>query len=144
MLFKLCSFQVSENGVISFNTEWKFAHPSRFPTDYFYTRNAYVAAPFWSDNDIRKEGTVRYVAIMEGESARGDEMLRVASSFVQGQRQENDTRSEFNGTWMLVAQWDHVHPDPHGADDHMGIPEALLERVGSVDLCVNNDSVDDV
>ena len=75
-------FQVSENGVISFDAEWKFAHPSRFPTDYFYTRNAYVVAPFWSDNDIRKEGTVRYVAIEEGESARGDEMLRVASDFV--------------------------------------------------------------
>ena len=95
----------------------------------------------WSDNDIRKEGTVRYVAIMEGESARGDEMLRVASDFVQGQRQGND---EFRGTWMLVAQWDRVHPDPHGADDHMGIPEALLERVGSVDLCVTNDSVDEL
>ena len=124
---------MSENGVVSFDAEWKFAHPSRFPTDYFYTRNAYVVAPFWSDNDIRKEGTVRYVAIEEGESVRGNEMLRVASSFVQGQRQENDTRDEFKGTWMLVAQWDHVHPDPHGADDHMGIPEALLERVGCVD-----------
>ena len=135
---------MSENGVISFNAEWKFAHPSRFPTDYFYTRNAYVAAPFWSDNDIRKEGTVRYVAIEEGESTRGDEMLRLASDFVQGQRQENDTRSEFRGMWMLVAQWDRVHPDPHGADDHMGIPEALLERVGSVGLCMMNDSVDDL
>ena len=71
-------------------------------------------------------------------------MLRVASSFVQGQRQENDTRSEFKGTWMLVAQWDHVHPAPHGADDHMGIPEALLERVSSVGLCVTNDCVDDL
>ena len=71
-------------------------------------------------------------------------MLKEASSFVQGQRRENDTRDEFRGTWMLVAQWDHVHPDPHGADDHMGIPEALLERVGSVDLCVTNDSVDEL
>ena len=61
-------------------------------------------------------------------------MLKVANSFVEGQRQENDAKSEFNGTWMLVAQWDHVHPDPHGADDHMGIPEALLERVGSANI----------
>ena len=61
-------------------------------------------------------------------------MLKVTSNFVQDQRQENDTRREFNGTWMLVAQWDHVHPDPHGADDHMGIPEALLERVGNCQL----------
>ena len=71
-------------------------------------------------------------------------MLGVASSFVQGQRQENDTRSEFRGTWILVAQWDRVHPAPHGADDHMGIPEALLERVGSVGLCVTNDSFDEL
>ena len=96
---------MSENGVISFNAEWKFAHPSRFPTDYFYTRNAYVAAPFWSDNDIRKEGTVRYVAIEEGESTRGDEMLRLASDFVQGQRQENDTRSEFRGSGWTRSHW---------------------------------------
>ena len=71
-------------------------------------------------------------------------MLRLTSGFVQGQRQENDTRDEFRGTWMLVAQWDRVHPDPHGADDHMGVPEALLERVGCVDLCVTNDSVDEL
>ena len=77
---------------------------------------------------------------MEGNGARGDDMLRVASSFVQGQRQENDTRDEFRGTWMLVAQWDRVHPDPHGADDHMSITEALLERVGSVGL--HDNSVD--
>lgn len=62
-------------------------------------------------------------------SPEGDELLRAASAFVQGQRGDDDEREEFVGTWMLVAQWDHVHPDPHGADDHMGIPEALLERV---------------
>ena len=61
-------------------------------------------------------------------------MLRVASRFVQGRNREEDTRSDFRGTWMLVAQWDHVHPDPHGADDHMGIPEALLERVGGAEI----------
>ena len=71
-------------------------------------------------------------------------MLRVASGFVQGQRQENDTRDVFRGMWMLVAQWDRVHPDPHGADDHMGIPEYLLERVGSVGLCMTNDCVDEL
>ena len=61
-------------------------------------------------------------------------MLRIVSGFIQGRHREEDRRSGFMGTWMLVAQWDHVHPDPHGADDHMGIPEALLERVGCAEI----------
>ncbi len=74
---------------------------------------------------------MRYVAFEKGDSTEGDNMFDEVSGFVQGQRSEEDERDEFQGTWMLVAQWDHVHPDPHGADDHMGIPEALLERVSS-------------
>ena len=31
---------------------------------------------------------------------------------------------------MLVAQWDRVHPHPHGSDNHEGIDEEYLNRVG--------------
>ena len=57
-------------------------------------------------------------------------MLRDVSTFVQGQRTDDDERDEFHGIWMLVAQWDGVHPYPHGADDHEGISEEFLDLVG--------------
>ena len=35
----------------------------------------------------------------------------------------------FYGEWLLIVHWDHVHPSPHGEDDHRGIPEDDLEKV---------------
>ncbi len=29
----------------------------------------------------------------------------------------------YQPTWMLVAQWDGVHPHPHGADDKEGLDQ---------------------
>ena len=74
--------QVSENGVFSFQEPWKFSHPSRFPTDYFFTQTSNVIAPFWSDNDIRREGTVHYAAIARGDSEEGDEMIHLAIGYL--------------------------------------------------------------
>ena len=98
---------------------WAFAHPNRFPTEYTGTRLKHVLAPFWSDNDIRREGTVRYVTIERGNSADGDQIMIEATMFV----------NERFTTWMLVAQWEGVHPYPHGSDNHEGISEEYLSRV---------------
>ena len=35
----------------------------------------------------------------------------------------------YNPTWMIVAQWDKVHPYPHGTDSHDGISEEYLSKV---------------
>ena len=110
--------QVSENGVFSFQDTWKFSHPSRFPTDYFFTQTSNVIAPFWSDNDIRKEGTVRYAAIARGDSEEGDEMIDLVIGYL---RQNNGVSNAYRGTWMLVGQWDKVHPNPHGVSDEEDI-----------------------
>ena len=109
---------MSENGVFSFQEPWKFSHPNRFPTNYFFTQTSDVIAPFWSDNDIRKEGTVRYVAISRGDSEEGDEMMDLAVAFLQ---QNKGVSNAFRGKWMLVAQWDKVHPHPHGISDEQNI-----------------------
>lgn len=93
-----------------------------------------MIAPFWSDNDIRKEGTVRYVDFEKGDSGKGNAMLNEVNAYLEGRRAEDDESDVFEGTWMLLAQWEDVHPDPHGADDHMGVPEALLARVGMLGL----------
>ena len=114
ILFQLfCIPQVGENGVISFGNPWSYAWPSQFPTSWFWTRNGYVVAPFWSDNDIRRAGTVGYAVINSGESQKGDELLRNVSSFIQ--HQKNGEADDFEGQWMLVAYWDRVHPYPHGS-----------------------------
>ena len=37
----------------------------------------------------------------------------------------------FQPTWALVAQWDGVHPHPHGAENHEGIDEEYLNMVSN-------------
>ena len=77
-----------------------------------------VIAPFWSDNDIRKGGFVRYLALSRGDSEEGDEMMDLAVTYLQ---QNNGVSNAFRGTWMLVAQWDKVHPHPHGESSEQDI-----------------------
>ena len=36
---------------------------------------------------------------------------------------------------MLVAQWDKVHPYPHGSSNHDGVSEEYLNKVG-LTLCL--------
>lgn len=85
-------------------------------------------APFWSDNDIRKNGTVRYIDIKKGSS---DDFLL---SYVESYLKQTDVIKEtdtFDPTWMIVAQWDKVHPYPHGADsqDELSGYEEFLSKV---------------
>ena len=74
-----------------------------------------MLSPFWSDVDIRREGTVRYVPITRGRSSLSDNIIDEASSYINFHFvSDNDT--SYQPTWMLVAQWDEVHPHPHGAE----------------------------
>ena len=41
----------------------------------------------------------------------------------------------FTGSWMLVAQWDRVHPFPHGAPDTTGISDEYNAFLESVSVC---------
>ena len=123
--------QVSENGVFSFDEPWMFSHPSPFPTTNVYIRNRLVVAPFWSDNDIRKEGTVRYAFITPKQSSKGDKLIDEVVSYVLNQLKNID---RFEATWLLLAQWEKVHPSPHGADDTNGIPQSILDKVHTSQL----------
>ena len=85
-------------------------------------------APFWSDNDIRKEGTVRYLAMSRGQNERHDEIMdRVIESIINDKTIQ--LPAGYVGSWALVAQWDKVHPYPHGAQNHLGISEEFLSLV---------------
>ena len=114
MIFNSC-MQVSENGAISFANPWPYSSPSRFPTNWYWTRNQYVLAPFWSDNDIRRSGSVRYANITLGDCKHdNNELIETVSRFIR--HQHNDAAMQnFEGQWMLVANWDCVHPYPHGS-----------------------------
>ena len=52
--------------------------------------------------------------------------MNEATTYVQEQLNGGPN---FQPTWMIVAQWDRVHPDPHGADSHEGVSEEYLSKV---------------
>ena len=62
--------------------------------------------------DTRAAGSVSYEVHQRGENANSDALLDRVSGFVTAQVDANIT-----GLWMLVAQWDRVHPFPHGSTD---------------------------
>ena len=103
---------MGSNGVISFGQPWLFWFSESFPTNNFFTRNAYVIAPFWSDHDIRNEGSVSYQVHQLGRDSNSPsaQLLQYVSTFVNYQ-----TGANFSGQWMLLAQWTQVHPYPHGS-----------------------------
>ena len=76
---------------------------------------------------------MRYVGIERGASTYGDAIFSELSSFINNNIIAEDD-APFEPTWLLVAQWDGVHPYPHGADDHMGIDEEYLSRVSILTL----------
>ena len=89
-----------------------------------------AVAPFWSDNDIRREGAVRYASFYvndANDNPDGKTWLDQVNEYVQSTQEENEEK--FVGTWVLTVHWDHVHPSPHGDDDHRGISEDELEKV---------------
>ena len=121
---------MNENGVISFENPWMYWFPEQFPTDNFAIRNTLVVAPFWSDNDIRKEGAVRFVTynFLTDDNPDGKALLDVVNANIQAQQGE-EIEESFVGLWMLVAHWDRVHPSPHGGEDHGDVSEEELNSV---------------
>ena len=72
-------------------------------------------APFWSDVDLRRDGAVLYEVHSE-DNIPSQPLLRNVSSFISAR-----TGASFEGTWMLVVEWDDVHPYPHGIETTDGL-----------------------
>ena len=106
--------QVGVNGIISFGREWYFSYPSRFPTSEFWSRNGFVIAPFWNDHDLRKSGSVSYAVIDSDEGNDSVMLIKNISKFIRLNHKQA-AMDDFEGTWMLLAHWDNVHPYPHGS-----------------------------
>ena len=121
--------------MISFENPWMYSYPEQFPTRNFDIRNALAVAPFWSDNDIRKDGAVRYAtydSLITNTNSAGRLLLEQVNSYIQTLQEEEEEEERFVGLWMLIAHWDGVHPSPHGGDDHGGISEEELNRVRKI------------
>ena len=89
-----------------------------------------MLSPFWIDVDIRREGTVRYVAIEKGSSTLGDMILEEIATYFNARFIDEEAGDQlFEPTWALVAQWDEVHPYPHGSDNLDGVDQEYLSRV---------------
>ena len=91
--------QVCTNGYISFgNTETSFS-PSIFPD----TDNTIPGvAPFWEDFNVNRGGSISYEIHTVSTSPA---LLSQVNLFIRSQQQNG-----FAGSWMLVAEWDSVHP----------------------------------
>ena len=78
-------------------------------------RSVHVVAPYWSDNDIRREGNVSYeVFEFQKTGAHGDAVLTTVSNFIM---EEFGNITNFLGVYMILAEWNAVHPFPHGVGD---------------------------
>lgn len=66
--------------------------------------------------------------LKRGDSDDGDAIFDVVSTYINDRFVAND-EATFRPSWVLVAQWDGVHPHPSGSDDHEGIDEEYLNRV---------------
>ena len=83
-----------------------------------------MAAPFWADADARLDGEIYYEIHRGGESSDSDELLTSVNTFI---RDENQV--EFEGSWMIVATWDGVHPWPHGSSPQQAELDPVLQAV---------------
>jgi hypothetical protein len=99
---------VSANGYISLDRSLLFWDAAPFPTSEYYIVNSYMFAPFWSDIDTGRSGSVSYEFYQRGSSDTEDAILDRVNGFLS-----NQTASGFNGYWMMVALWNKVHPFPH-------------------------------
>ena len=89
--------------MISFSTPFPRYATDSFPPPPPFLESSFIA-PFWADADLRQEGRVHYESFTDT-----SEQLKTINSFIQSQ-----TNSSFEGVWMLLVEWEGVHPYPHG------------------------------
>lgn len=112
----MCTYilQVGTNGLISFGRPFNLWHPHRFPSNDPLVNLANILAPYWSDNDIRTAGDVSYGSFQFADSIEGIFFLNDVSTHI---RDSYPDASGFQGNFMIIAEWDQVHPFPHGSSN---------------------------
>ena len=104
--------QIGVNGLISFGEAVPLSPQDsgnvtvEFPSE----QNSRVLAPFWSNNDIQRAGSIRY-EIYDDSTA---DTLAIAVLERVSDVIANRTGEAFLGRWMLLVEWRDCHPYPHG------------------------------
>ena len=84
--------QINANGLISFGNPFTRFNPELFPIEF-----RYLVAPFWSDVDISRTGSIRYQVY-----SNGSRETEIISQFIS---EENFI---FTAEWMLIVEWNRV------------------------------------
>ena len=100
--------------MISFDKPFHLWHPHQFPSNDPLVNSANIVAPYWSDNDIRSSGNVSYGSFQYGDSDEGNHLLGYISSYI---RAFYPNASQFEANYMIIAEWDQVHPFPHSSSN---------------------------
>lgn len=87
--------------------EYSHFDPQRFPTTVPDIYWGFTAAPFWSDVDLRLEGSASWEVHTLSQS---ENLINMVSDFIQVYLD-----LDFAGQWMMVGYWENVHPFPHGS-----------------------------
>ena len=90
VFFLFC--QINTNGLISFGNSFTRFNPGLFPIIF-----RYLVAPFWSDVDISRTGSIRYQVY-----SNGNRETEIVSQFIS---EENFI---FTAEWMLIVEWNRV------------------------------------
>lgn len=120
--------QIGVNGVISFGGEVHNS-PQAFGNLFSSEGTSYVIAPFWSNNDIRRDGRVRYEVYDGSTTASIDVLNRISNLIASG------SGEAFQGTWMLLVEWENCHPYPHGQSSQP--VDSYLQQVCARYACGN-------
>ena len=104
--------QIGVTGIISFDQPVYTGVTTPFPGHTNKIHNIFLVAPFWDEIDIRRSGNVFYeVHDTFTDDDASEDLISQVSEYIEG-----ETGEAFFGEWMLVVQWDKVHPWPHGDD----------------------------
>ena len=116
LLLKFIYLQIGTNGIFSFSAPFYSAVAVAFPSSLSTVANAYLVAPYWDDVDIRLAGNISYEVHSRSSNNPGsNQLLDQISQFI-----EDSIGESFQGDWMLIAEWEEVHPWPHGL--HLSSP----------------------
>ena len=94
--------QVLSDGAIVFDRPIKLYDPITFPLEGELA-GFQVVAPFLADHDPRLFGSVRYKVY-----SNPNQNMKLVSEFIRNKNYSSD----FDGTWMLVAEWKDVPQYP--------------------------------
>lgn len=125
---------MSDNGIVSFDLPFLFYIPTPLPTSSSVIRKKFFVAPYWADVDLRSEGDVRYQTFeITSEDEEETQQLQAVNDYISAE--EN---IDFTGIWMLLVEWDGVHPFPQGGDQPQVNDDAhaYLQLVRIVTECV--------